>query len=290
MTDAEKMLFMGAGYTAKTMMANHPKARLWGTTRSSEKMAAIEKAGAIPLLFDGESRSDEVAEALRTANHILISISPDERGDITLRHHADDLLANPAIGWIGYLSTVGVYGDHDGAWVDETAETRPNSDRSTWRKLAEDQWLDFATAHDLPIHIFRLPGIYGPGRGPQQKLKKGTARRIEKPGQVFNRAHVEDIAAALDASTKAPAKSRIYNIADDEPAPPQDVIAFAAECMGLEIPPLIPFEEAEMSAMARSFYSDNKRIDNKRMKQELGVKLKYPTYREGIRAALAAEG
>jgi dTDP-D-glucose 4,6-dehydratase len=280
------MLFLGAGYTAKTMMKNHPAEVMWGTTRSAENLPAIKAAGATPILFEGHAPSEELRRAIKTADHILISISPDSDGDIILRHHESDIIGNDHLKWIGYLSTVGVYGDHQGAWVDETAETRPCSERSRWRKLAEDQWLTLSERHQLPIHIFRLPGIYGPGRGPQQKLKKGTARRIEKPGQVFNRAHVKDIAAVLHASTKAPSKGQVYNIADDEPAPPQDVIAYAAELMGVAIPPLIPFEEAEMSKMAKSFYSDNKRIDNKRIKSELGVKLHYPTYREGIKAAL----
>lgn len=280
------MLFLGAGYTAKTMMRNHPADNMWGTTRQKDKMPAIEAAGATPLIFKGDAPEEALSKVISKAEYILISISPDAEGDITLRHHSEDIINNSKLKWIGYLSTVGVYGDHEGKWVDETAETRPGSERSRWRKQAEDQWLDIGQAHQLPVHIFRLPGIYGPGRGPQEKLKKGTARRIEKPGQVFNRAHVEDIAAVLEASCQAPAQNRIYNIADDEPAAPQDVIAYAADILGIETPALIPFEEVEMSAMARSFYSDNKRISNKRMKEELGVALKYPTYREGIKAAI----
>lgn len=285
-------LFLGAGYTAKCMMQqlkaiNHPVGeKMWGTTRSEDKFSSIQAAGAEPLQFCGSKPSEPLSHIIKQAENILISISPKQKGDIALLHHKADFKANKNLKWLGYLSTVGVYGNHDGNWVSETSKTRPVSERARWRKFAEDQWLALHQEIGLPIHIFRLPGIYGKGRGPQNKLKTGKARRIDKPGQVFNRAHVEDIAACLIASMNKPNPGAIYNVADDEPAPPQDVIAYAATVMGLEIPPLIPFEKAEMTEMARSFYTDNRRVSNQRIKEELGVKLKYPTYKQGITASL----
>lgn len=291
MNNKNDLLCLGAGYTAQTMMRFYPANQMWGTTRTPNKAKAIQDIGAVPIIFSGETTSEELSPILREAENILISISPKLDGGPLLKHHEADILANKNLRWIGYLSTVGVYGNHDGEWVDENSETRPGSDRSLWRKKTEDQWLTLAKEEGLPVHIFRLPGIYGPkingkGRGPLEKLKAGTARRINKPGQVFNRAHVEDIAMVLEASCHNPNPGAIYNIADDEPAPPQDVLAYAAELLGVEVPPLIEFEDAEMSKMAKSFYSDNKRVSNKRIKEELGITLKYPTYREGIKACL----
>ncbi len=237
MNNKNDLLCLGAGYTAQTMMKLYPAKKMWGTTRTSEKANAIEAAGATPVIFTGQTPSEELSPFLREAENILISISPKLDGGPLLKHHQEDLLANKNLKWIGYLSTVGVYGNHDGEWVDESSETRPGSDRSLWRKKTEDQWLTLQQEHDIPVHIFRLPGIYGKGRGPLEKLKAGTARRINKEGQVFNRAHVEDIAMVLEASCHNPNPGAIYNIADDEPAPPQDVLAYAAELLGMEIPP-----------------------------------------------------
>lgn len=286
MNNKNDLLCLGAGYTAQTMMKLYPAKKMWGTTRTTEKASAIEAVGATPVIFTGQTPSEELSPILREAENILISISPKLDGGPLLKHHQEDLLANKNLKWIGYLSTVGVYGNHDGEWVDEYAETRPGSDRSLWRKRTEDQWIALNKEQGIPVHIFRLPGIYGKGRGPLEKLKAGKARRINKEGQVFNRAHVEDIAMVLETSCHNPNPGAIYNIADDEPAPPQDVLAYAAELLGVEIPPLIEFKDAEMSKMAKSFYSDNKRVSNKRIKEELGIKLKYPTYREGIKACL----
>lgn len=280
---------MGAGYTAQCMIAQlkvNKNLVMHGTTRSKEHFKAIESAGASPLFFGGEKPSIEGSQLLREASNILISISPKQQGDITLLHHREDIKANKNLVWLGYLSTVGVYGNHEGAWVDEESETRPTSQRSIWRKFAEDQWLDLYKEMGLPVHIFRLPGIYGRGRGPQNKLKTGTARRINKPGQFFNRAHVSDIASVLALSMNKPNPGSIYNVVDDEPAPPQDVLAYTAELMGIKPPPLISFEDADLTDMARSFYTDNKRVSNKKIKSELGAELKYPTYREGIKASL----
>ena len=186
--------------------------------------------------------------------------------------------------WVGYLSTTGVYGDHQGAWVDENTPLTPSTRRGQWRKDAEEAW---HAVPGLPLHIFRLAGIYGPGRGPFAKVRDGTARRIVKTGQVFSRTHVEDIAQVLAASIAQPAPGTAYNICDDDPAPPQDVIAHAAELLGAPVPPAIPFETAEMTPMARSFYAESKRVRNDRIKDELGVQLRFRTYREGLAALLA---
>ncbi|MEM1066115.1 MAG: SDR family oxidoreductase, partial [Pseudomonadota bacterium] len=197
--------------------------------------------------------------------------------------------AAPHLEWVGYLSTTGVYGDHGGGWVDEHTALTPATKRGEMRRVAEAAWQALAVETGLPLHIFRLAGIYGPGRGPFAKVRAGTARRIVKEGQVFSRIHVEDIAQVLAASIARPKPGAIYNLCDDDPAPPQDVIAHAAELLGLPLPPAIAFEEAELSPMARSFYAESKRVRNDRIKEELGVTLHYPSYRDGLAALLAAE-
>ncbi len=188
--------------------------------------------------------------------------------------------------WVGYLSTTGVYGDHEGEWVDETAPLTPATKRGRARVAAEAGW----QALGLPLHIFRLAGIYGPGRGPFAKVRNGTARRIIKDGQVFSRIHVDDIAQVLLASIRQPNPGAVYNVCDDDPAPPQDVIAHAATLLGLPLPPAIKFEDADLTPMARSFYAESKKVQNDRIKSELGVRLLYPSYRDGLPALMAAEG
>ena len=292
MTNTPNILFLGAGYTAKCMIRQlrhidqFAGSRIHGTTRTGQNFQNIKDAGATPVLFEGTGPSETLRRLIKAADFILSSISPKQEGDAVLAHHAADIVANNTLKWLGYLSTVGVYGDHQGAWVNEESQAKPSSERSKWRKQAEDNWLKLHQDHSTPVHIFRLPGIYGPGRGPLNKLKQGRARRIEKKGQVFNRAHVEDIAQTLIQSLRNPNPGSIYNIADDEPAPPQDVLAYGAQLLGIEPPPLIPFNEAEMTTMARSFYTDNKKVSNKRIKEELAIKLKYPTYREGLKACV----
>ena len=187
-----------------------------------------------------------------------------------------------------YLSTIGVYGDHGGAWVDETSAAAPRSERGRARLAAEAQWRALGEAAGVPVHILRLAGIYGPGRNLLLKLREGGARRIAKPGQIFNRAHVEDIAQAIGLALAAPGPGGVWNVTDEEPAPPQDVIAFAAQLLGLEPPPEEAFDTADMTPIARSFYADNKRVSIAKLKRELGFKPKYPTYREGLRALAAA--
>ena len=282
------LLCFGLGYSAREF-ARRLQAEGWritGTTRNAESAARLTSEGFQTLLFDGTKPSDQLAEAVHGASHVLVSAGPDESGDPTLRCHGDDLANAGGLKWIGYLSTIGVYGDHEGQWVDEAVMPRPVSRRSRWRLAAEESWIVFGEESEHAVQLFRLSGIYGPGRNPLQKLIDGTARRIDKPGQVFNRIHVADIAGALQASIARPAPGRIYNVTDDEPAPPQDVVAYAAELLGLEPPPLIPFDEAPLSPMGRSFYGENTRVSNARLKHELGYEFVYPTYREGLEALL----
>jgi len=218
-----------------------------------------------------------------STTHLLISAAPGADGDPVLGALDHMLVMLPHLEWVGYLSTIGVYGNADGAWIDESAPRAPSSERGRRRVIAEDAWLALGARTGVPVQIFRLPGIYGPGRSPLHKVAAGKSRRVIKEGQVFNRAHVEDIAQVVLASIQRPRAGGIYNVSDEEPAPPQDVITFAAELLGVEPPPEVDFATAEMTPMARSFYSDNKRVGNARIKDELGVMLKYPTYREGLR-------
>ena len=238
--------------------------------------------------FGGDAPGTTLGEDLAAASHVLVSIPPDAAGDAVLRHHRAELDRAGKLRWLGYFSTVGVYGDFGGAWVDEAAETRPINARSLMRVAVGQQWRDYAAARGVPLLILRLAGIYGPGRSAFDRLRDGTARRIVKPGQVFNRIHVEDIGrvTALAAQRRL---AGTFNLADDAPAPPQDVVAHAAGLLGIPAPDATPFDAAEMTPMARSFYSDNKRVANGAIKRALGIELLYPTYREGLAAILAEE-
>lgn len=276
----------GLGFTAR-VLADRLRDEGWeirGTSRSAEGVAALREAGLAAWVYDGTAPLP--AEALEGVTHVLVSAPPDDKGDPVLRHHGEDLKALPDLAWIGYLSTTGVYGDRDGGWVDEDTPVDPDVPRSMRRAQAERGWLRLATENGTPVAIFRLAGIYGPGRSAIDSVRAGTAKRIVKPGQVFCRTHVEDIASVLVASMAAPRAGRIYNVCDDEPAPPQDVITEACRLLGVDPPPEIPFAEADLSPMARSFYADSRRVRNDRIKQELGVTLRYPTYREGLRSLL----
>lgn len=275
---SKKQIFIfGAGYSGKAFArASKDAAAILGTTRSEEKFAALRQAGIAPLLFDG-ALTGEVGEALEKTTHLVISVAPEEAGDPVLNAAREAIAGMPALQWIGYLSTVGVYGDYGGAWVDETAACRPVSKRSVMRVEAEQAWLKLGEEIGKPVAILRLSGIYGPGRNALVNLENGTARRLVKPDQVFNRIHCDDIAGALwqliDGNTGG-----IFNITDDEPAPPQDVVAYAASLMGVEPPPEIPFETAQLSPMARSFYGENKRVANAAIKAA-GYSLRFPDYR-----------
>ncbi|MEX2407980.1 MAG: NAD-dependent epimerase/dehydratase family protein, partial [Rhodovibrionaceae bacterium] len=242
--------------------------------------------GARPLLLRDSFAQAEVEAALRGASHLLSSVPPDKSGDPVLRDLAPCLKEARNLAWAGYLSTTGVYGDRGGGWVDEDTPARPGNPHSQRRAAAEAEWLGLCSDHGLPVQIFRLAGIYGPGRSQIDALKTGRARRIVKPGQVFSRIHVADIASALRASMARPVPGRIYNLADDEPADAAEVVAYAAGLLGIAPPPEIPFEEAELSEMARGFYAECRRVRNLRLRKELGVALAYPSYREGLAAQI----
>ncbi len=253
-----------------------------GTVRTVDKAIAVTGDGVRAFIFDGTSAGIGVGAAIHHATHLVTSIAPGD-GDPVLSHHRQAIVAAPHLRWIGYLSTVGVYGDHGGDWVDEASEPKPQPGRLSARLAAETAWLAVAAERQVPVAILRIAGIYGPGRNSLKKLNDGRAHRIVKPGQVFNRIHVDDIVQVLAAAATS-ATGGVFNVAHDQPAPPQDVVAFAAELMGVTPPPEIPFEEAELTPLARSFYGQNKRVANDRIKRELGVILRYPTYREGLRA------
>ena len=285
-----RLLCIGLGYSARVFAARMATRgwRITGTATSDKSAAEINALGYEAIRFDGTAPSDPLRVVLATATHLLVSAPPDASGDPFLRHHSHDLA--PPLTWIGYLSTVGVYGDHNGAWVDETTPPSPTSTRSRQRVDAEREWLDLAARTGIRTEVFRLSGIYGPGRGPLASLRNGTARAIDKPGQVFNRIHVEDIANVLAAAIERPTSHTIYNVTDDEPAATADVLAYAAALLELPPPPTIDFATADLSPMAHSFYSECKRVSNARIKSALGVTLSFPTYRDGIahEAALIA--
>ena len=283
------LFVFGLGYSARALAADL-MAQGWtvrGTTRSAEKQAELARQGIETAIFDGETPLADPA-VLDDVTHLLASVPPGPDGDPVLRHHGDDLADRADnMTWAGYLSTTGVYGDRGGDWVDETATRTPATERGQRRVAAEDGWCALWRAAKLPVHLFRLAGIYGPGRNALETVRTGRARRIVKPGQVFSRTHVTDIAAVLAASIARPNPGAAYNVCDDDPAPPQDVILHACELLGVDPPPEIPFEEADLSDMARSFYAESKKVSNARIKAELGVRLAYPDYRAGLAALLA---
>ncbi|MEM7643965.1 MAG: SDR family oxidoreductase [Pseudomonadota bacterium] len=279
------LLSFGHGYSARalTPLLTAGGWRVIGTTRSVEKAETLRGEGVEPVIFGDPLPLDDVT-------HILTSAGPDGEGDPVLNRYGAVL--EPVLGrmaWIGYLSTTGVYGDHQGGWVDEATPLTPSTRRGRMRVEAETEWQGRAQRTGAKLHIFRLAGIYGPGRGPFAKVRAGTARRIVKPGQVFSRIHVEDIARVLHASIGRPNPGAVYNLCDDDPAPPEDVIGHAAELLGLPPPPAEDFATAEMTPMARSFYAESKRVRNDRIKAELGVRLRFPDYRAGLADLLRRE-
>ena len=283
-----KFFAFGLGYSAQAL-AGPLAARGWeiaGTVRDPGTLERLRQRGYKMVRFADPSDRDGVNNLLRGTTHLLHSIPPVAGVDPVLAQFRDQLAALALLHWVGYLSTVGVYGGSDGAWVDESMKPEPRNARTEARVAAEKEWLAFGEETGCPVQIFRLAGIYGPGRSAFDKLRDGTARRIVKQGQVFNRIHVDDIASTLEASIARPRQGAIYNIADNYPAPPDEVIAYAAELAGLPLPPAVPFEEAELTPMARSFYEGNRRIANHLIKSELGVQLAFPSYREGLAAVL----
>lgn len=292
MTARRRLFCFGYGFSAQAVGARLGPAgwSLTGTCRSQEGCRALADAGVEAVPFAREAPLADAGRLLAGATHILLSIPPDSDGDPALDCHGTDIAALPDLEWIGYLSTTGVYGDTGGAWVDESAAPAPTSARGKRRLAAERGWRAFGEAHGIPVHVFRLAGIYGPGRNALAAVRRGEARRIAKPGQVFSRIHVADIAQVLAASIARPRAGAIYNVRDDEPAPGADVVTHACALLGVVPPPLTPLEEADLSPMARSFYAENRRVSNALIKTELGVELRYPDYRAGLAALLAEEG
>ncbi|SEG79404.1 SDR family oxidoreductase [Bosea lathyri] len=286
-----KLLVLGLGYSAG-FFARAALARGWevtGTVRSAEKAGRLSRDGIRTLVFNGFAVSSALAAAVAEADAVLVSVQPGENGDPVLERLSGELAAAPNLRWIGYLSTIGVYGDHGGAWIDESVKPSSASARAKVRIAIENAWLTLGESSGKPVQIFRLSGIYGPGRNTIVKLREGKATRLIKPGQVFNRIHVDDIAGVLMASIARPRAGAVYNVTDDEPAPPQDVVSFAADLIGIAPPPEVPFDPAQLSPMAASFYGENKRVSNALVKRELGYAFRYPTYREALRVLVKSE-
>jgi len=288
------MLFcFGLGYTARVlaMRWRGRGERVAGTTQSLAPEG--EGGGIARIAFSAATPLDDVARALEQATHVLVSIPPGDApaaaGDVVLARLASAIASAPHIVWLGYLSTTGVYGDRAGAWCDETSARMPGNPRSRRRAAAEDAWLALWRDHGVPVHVFRLAGIYGPGRSAIDQIRAGTAKRIDKPGQIFSRIHVDDIASVLEASIAHPRAGAIYNVADDKPAPAGDVVAHAARLLGVPAPPLEPYDPERLSPMAREFYAETRRVRNDRIKRELGVVLRYPDYEAGLAGILAVE-
>ena len=285
------LLALGLGFSAQAL-ARRWRARGLAVAGTVQNIAKADEAEDIArVIFGSATPLDAVERTLKKATHVLVSIPPNEPGveacDVVLARLASAIANAHQIVWLGYLSTTGVYGDRAGAWVDETSERRPGNPRSARRAAAEDAWLALWRDRGVPVHVFRLSGIYGPGRSAIDQLRAGTAKRIDKPGQIFSRIHVDDIAAVLDASIARPRPGAIYNVADDAPAPAADVVAHAAKLLGVTAPPLEPYDPARLPPMAREFYAETRRIRNERIKKELSVELVYPDYKAGLEAILA---
>lgn len=287
----KKLFCFGYGYTA-SFLAEHLKNFGWkvaGTTTDPEKADFMRKSGVEAVLFDDLHAINDPHRIFRGVTHVLFSVPPGAGGDPVFAAHGEDIAAIPTLEWAGYLSTTGVYGNQDGGWVDEATPPDPSSRRGTLRLRAEQQWQSLHLHEGMPLHVFRLSGIYGPGRSAIEAVRAGTARRIEKKGHVFNRIHVEDIVRTLVASMNRPNPGAVYNLADDLPSPSHEVISFACNLVGIAPPPLLSFDQIEMAPIVRSFYKDNKKVRNDRVKNELGVELAYPDYRAGLQACFAPE-
>jgi hypothetical protein len=287
------LFVFGIGYSALHFVQHYRDhfAHVTGTVTTPEKAEVLGQEGITARVFAPDRADPQIKDDLTEAKGLLVSIPTDAAGDPVLERFGEEIARAPRLRWVGYLSTVGVYGDHGGAWIDETTPPQPSSARARRRVAAEAAWLDLGARAGKAVQVFRLAGIYGPGRNALANLADGTAKRIVKPGQVFNRIHVDDIAAVLMASIERPCPGAIYNVADDEPAPQQDIVAHAAALAGVPPPPEIPFEQADLSPMAVSFWGANRRVRNWRIRDELGVRLCYPTFQEGLQALrYAGEG
>lgn len=289
----EKQLFcFGHGYTCDYLGHELMQLGGWsvmGTTRDPDKRKDLRARGIKTYIFDFDSPLPDPIYMLRDVTHLIISTPPADNGDPTFLAHALDVLDLPKLEWVGYLSTTGSYGDRNGGWVDETSAARPTSKRGSRRLKSEEQWLSLFQSHNLPVHIFRLAGIYGPGRSALDSVRSGVARRIDKPGHAFSRTHVEDIVQVLMASMQNPKPGEIYNVCDDMPAPSHEVIDYACKLLSIKSPPLLPFDKVDLAPITLSFYTDNKRVRNDKIKTDLGVNLKYPNYESGLRGCLEAE-
>lgn len=288
----KRLVCLGFGYTAR-FFAERLERGEWDVlgTRRSVPPDASDLAPAGLLAFAGGAVSPQLAAAVKAATHVLVSVPPDAEGDVVIRRFREHLVTAPRLRWLGYLSSTGVYGDHQGATVDEESPCRPTSERARRRLAAETRWRSLCADHGLPVHVFRLSGIYGPGRSALDRVRAGATTRILRPGHLFNRIHVDDIGRALAASIGRPDPGRVYNVSDDEPAPQADLIEHACRLLGVEPGPVVPFERAKASMPPGmlSFWADNRRVDNGRLKAELDLRLRYPGYREGLRAILESE-
>ncbi len=277
------LLSLGHGYCARflsRLLSDEGGWKVIGTTRSDSGFAAIRESGAEARLWS----EDRLITEMGDATHLLVSVAPATDGDPVLRRFSGAIASAKDLDWIGYLSTTSVYGDRGGGWVDEDSETRPATERGRLRLAAERSWQALAAEFDLPLHVFRLAGIYGPGRGPMHQLLSGGRTRIVRSGQFFNRIHVRDIARLLRASMLRPDPGAVYNVCDDVPARSDEVMEYAANLVGVRMPERVAFADAELSEMARSFYSESKRVRNGRIKARLNIRLQYPDYRSGLKA------
>ena len=279
-----KLFCFGFGFSAQALV-ERLRLKNWsvsGTCRSQDKKVCFAN---LPILsFDGTYASQEILDALSDATHLLISIPPQKSGDVVLKNFGSHIANNKNLKWIGYISSTGVYGDTQGEWVDESSPLQPATELNVRRVESESAWLKMSRQNGCSVMVFRCVGIYGPGRNLLISAKQGKARRIEKPGLVFSRIHVEDLAQTLEASIQKPNPGEIYNVCDDEPAPPSEAAEYAFKLLNISPPPLIPLDSAELSEIAHGFYKNCKRVSNKKIKEELGIKLKYPNYRSGLDA------
>lgn len=289
----KKLFFFGYGYVAdhlrRFLQSQDDGWRFGATTRDPMKRKRLKDMGMKAYIFDDSKAIIDPIFVLNEYTHILISIPPKSDGDLVFNAHIDDIMQLKSLDWIGYLSATSVYGNRDGERVTEEDEVKPSSQRGSRRWKAEEQWRRYVRMYQIPAHVFRIAGVYGPYRNALDGVRAGIAKRIHKPGHAFNRVHIEDVVQVLVASMKSPSIGSVYNVADDNPAESQEVNGYAANLLGFDPPPLVPFEEANLPPMARSFYSDNKIIDNTKIKEELGVQLLYPDYRSGLQACLDAE-
>jgi nucleoside-diphosphate-sugar epimerase len=283
---AGQLFCFGLGFSSQAL-AKRLLPQGWdvsGTVRGEQENSRAKNISVCS--FDGSRPTTEISEAISHATHLLITIPPQPSGDVVLENFAEEISRARQLQWIGYISSTGVYGDTQGEWVDESSPLLASTDRNRQRIEVESAWLKIGKDHGLPVMIFRCVGIYGPGRNLLVSVRQGRARRIDKPGLVFSRIHSEDLAQTLEASMKKPQFGEIYNVSDDCPSPPVEAVEYACSLLGVEPPPLVPFEEADLSPTARGFYITNKRVSNKKIKQELGVTLRYPDYRSGLNELL----